>query len=206
VAVEIAGLTELTALDRDPELLAECRRRVARRDMSVTLVARDVLALGSGQRFDLIIAPAQFIQIIGEADERARLWEQIVARLEPGGLVAVTYVDADVALQSGQDFGATVSRRVGAHIYRSTELPAFALGAGVAVPWERALTRTRRHGSQRASRLSGRTTYAIVTMLYARVSDTGLRREGEGAGLRYIERRDLPSATHLPAAVLIFSR
>jgi SAM-dependent methyltransferase len=78
----------VTALDRDPVLIAELDRRAA--GLEVTTVISDARAFAIDERFPLIIVPMQTIQLLG--GERGRLEFLTCARhhLAPaGGLVAI---------------------------------------------------------------------------------------------------------------------
>jgi SAM-dependent methyltransferase len=78
---------EVTALDRDPELLAELEARAAAEGLRVATAraGAEDFQLG-GSRFGLVVAPMQVVQLL--ADRPAFL---VVARrhLAPGGLVAM---------------------------------------------------------------------------------------------------------------------
>jgi SAM-dependent methyltransferase len=79
----------VTALDSDPELLAELRARAARRGLAVETVPTDARLLGFGRpRFSLVLAPMQFLQIVGGAAGRAAVLRAVAGALVPGGLFA----------------------------------------------------------------------------------------------------------------------
>ncbi|HTU86844.1 MAG TPA: class I SAM-dependent methyltransferase [Solirubrobacteraceae bacterium] len=100
VALDLAGAGyQVTALDRDPELLAalEERRlgdnsRIAG-DISHTVVAdaRD-FDLGD-RRFPLVIVPMQTIQLLGGPDGRAGFLRCAHNHLRPGGILAAAIAE-----------------------------------------------------------------------------------------------------------------
>lgn len=78
---------DVVAVDRDPDLLAELRRRAGR--LPIDTVVADVRSLElTGRSFDLIIAPMQLVQLVGGFDGRARFLRAARAHLRPGGLLA----------------------------------------------------------------------------------------------------------------------
>ena len=75
----------VTALDREPELLAALRERAA--GLPVTTVVADARAFSLGRaRFGLIVVPMQTIQLL---DARAGFLAAAREHLVPGGLLAV---------------------------------------------------------------------------------------------------------------------
>jgi SAM-dependent methyltransferase len=80
---------EVTALDRDGELLDELARRAAAERLAVRTVAADARNLDLAGRFGLIAAPMQLVHLFGIAG-RARLLAGAAAHLAPGGRVAVS--------------------------------------------------------------------------------------------------------------------
>jgi SAM-dependent methyltransferase len=80
---------EVTALDRDRELLGELDRRAVAERLAVETVLADARALGLATRFGLIAAPMQLVHLLGTAD-RARLLAGAAAHLAPGGCLAVS--------------------------------------------------------------------------------------------------------------------
>lgn len=92
-----AGYT-VTALDRDPELIAALDRRGLGRNphidgatsrAAVTTVVADAREFDLGERrFPLIIVPMQTIQLLGGAEGRARFLACAHRQLAPGGVVA----------------------------------------------------------------------------------------------------------------------
>ncbi|HEX8158556.1 MAG TPA: class I SAM-dependent methyltransferase, partial [Solirubrobacteraceae bacterium] len=83
---------EVVALDIDPQLLEELRRRAA--GLSVRTVVADARSFSlPGQTFPLVIAPMQTVQLLGAAGRWSFL-RAARAHLAPGGLVACALADA----------------------------------------------------------------------------------------------------------------
>jgi SAM-dependent methyltransferase len=77
----------VTALDQDPELVAELRRRAHGLELDVVLA--DARSFALGRRFALCMMPMQTIQLLGGRDGRAAFLRCALAHLEPGGVLAV---------------------------------------------------------------------------------------------------------------------
>jgi SAM-dependent methyltransferase len=77
----------VTALDRDPELVAELRRRAEGLELDVVLA--DARSFALGRRFALCVMPMQTIQLLGGTDGRGAFLRCALAHLQPGGALAV---------------------------------------------------------------------------------------------------------------------
>jgi SAM-dependent methyltransferase len=91
----------VTALDRDPDLLAALERRLGRRSELLrpssqapvkTLVA-DARDFDLGERYPLVIVPMQTIQLLGGADGRERFLRCAHRHLVAGGVLAVAIAE-----------------------------------------------------------------------------------------------------------------
>jgi len=112
VALELAGLTELSVNELDELLMRELVRRAGARSLSVTPVPGDATKLDLGRRFDLILAPASFAQIIGGQGPRQALLRVIARHLGTTGVAVVAIADVDEILREcatpvGQQLAAT---------------------------------------------------------------------------------------------------
>lgn len=76
----------VTALDLEPELLAELERRAA--GLPVTTVVADARAMSLDARFGLVVVPMQTLQVLGGPEGRAAFLRAARAHLAPGGLLA----------------------------------------------------------------------------------------------------------------------
>jgi SAM-dependent methyltransferase len=93
VTLDLAGLGyEVTALDRDPILLAELARRAE--GLSVTTAAADAREFDLGRRFALCLVPMQTIQLLGGPAGRAQFLRCARVHLAQRGLVAIAISEA----------------------------------------------------------------------------------------------------------------
>lgn len=139
VALDLAEAGhEVTALDSDPALLEELARRAGERALHVECVQADARRLGPMPGFALVIAPMQFVQILGGAAGRAGLLAGAVRCLQPGGAFAAAIADLDeaVAAEDAAPPLPDVSQR-GDWIYSSLPLDVRPEPGGVAVEWLR---------------------------------------------------------------------
>ena len=91
----------VTALDRDPDLLAALQQRLGRNDQivdvssqaPVTTVVADARDFDLGERFPLAIVPMQTIQLLGGRDGRAQFLRCARRHLRPGGELAVAIAE-----------------------------------------------------------------------------------------------------------------
>jgi SAM-dependent methyltransferase len=128
----------VTALDANPVLLDELARRAEARGLAVDCVLADVRSLAGIGSFALIIAPMQFLQILGGASARARMLAGVIGCLPPGGrfAAAIANVDEAVAAESAEPPVPDVGERRG-WIYSSLPLDVRPEPGGVAVEWLR---------------------------------------------------------------------
>jgi SAM-dependent methyltransferase len=80
---------QVTALDSDGELLEVLRRR----SPDVDVVTADARAFELADRFRLVLAPMQLVQILGGPAERAAMLERVHHHLDPGGRFAAALAD-----------------------------------------------------------------------------------------------------------------
>lgn len=83
---------EVIGLDSDPELIAALRERAE--GLPVEAVAADARAFSLSAPVDLVLAPMQFLQLLGDSQERLDCLRCIAACLRPGGVVAAALVEA----------------------------------------------------------------------------------------------------------------
>ncbi len=90
VAIDLAARGHaVTALDRDPELLAA----LAERDPDVITVTGDARGFDLGTTFALVIAPMQLVQVLGGADGRLGMLRSAHSHLRPGGVFAAALAE-----------------------------------------------------------------------------------------------------------------
>jgi SAM-dependent methyltransferase len=85
----------VTALDLEPELLAELDMRAAAAgaDRRVRTVVSDARAFSLGERFSLVLVPMQTIQLLETEADRAAFLGCAAAHLAPGGVLAAALAD-----------------------------------------------------------------------------------------------------------------
>jgi SAM-dependent methyltransferase len=115
IALRLAGAGhDVTALDRDEELLASLAERAGDAGLEVETVVADATGFDLPRRFALIAVPMQTLQLL---DDRGGFFASAVRALQPGGLVAVAIADAlevfdesaplplpDVGIEDGREF------------------------------------------------------------------------------------------------------
>jgi SAM-dependent methyltransferase len=129
---------DVTALDSDPVLLDELAERAQARGFDVRSIAADARAFDPVGGFSLVLAPMQFVQIMGGGPGRAALLERVAACLRPGGAFAAAISDLDEAIAAEDappplpDVG-----ECGGWVYSSLPLDVRPEPGGVAVEWLR---------------------------------------------------------------------
>jgi SAM-dependent methyltransferase len=97
-----AGGHQVTALDSSPALVAELRRRALAGGYELEVVLADAREFSLERRFAAVLAPMQFVHLLGGAGGRAAMLAAAAAHLEPGGTLAV-------ALLADQGAGASAA-------------------------------------------------------------------------------------------------
>jgi SAM-dependent methyltransferase len=89
VALDLAGHGhDVTALDSDPDLLDELATRAASAKLSIETLHQDAREIDIRHAFALVIAPMQFLQILGGPAGRAGVLRGVAHALGPRGLFA----------------------------------------------------------------------------------------------------------------------
>lgn len=109
----------VTALDHDAVLLEELAGRAE--GLSVTTITADARRFSLDERFRLIVAPMQTIQLLGGPRGRQAFLAAAAAHLAPGGLLAVALTEHFDVYAPGPDQPALAPdvRRVGGTLYSS---------------------------------------------------------------------------------------
>jgi SAM-dependent methyltransferase len=95
VALDLAARGHrLTALDRDPELLAELARRAEELALELEVVVADAREFDLQARYALCLVPMQTIQLLGGAEGRAAFLRRARGHLTGNGLLAIAIADA----------------------------------------------------------------------------------------------------------------
>ena len=85
---------QVCGVDEDAGLVAELRSRAKAESLSVEAIRADAAGLRLDQRFRLVLAPMQLIQLLPDAESRRLCLEAIASHLLPGGLAALAIVEA----------------------------------------------------------------------------------------------------------------
>jgi SAM-dependent methyltransferase len=80
---------EVTALDRDPVLLAALRERAQAAGLQVRTVVADAAEFDAGSEFALVAVPMQTIQLLQDERARAGFFASARRAVAPGGIVAL---------------------------------------------------------------------------------------------------------------------
>jgi SAM-dependent methyltransferase len=199
VALDLAAQGyEVTALDADAELLAELEARAERGGLAVDTVVADARRLASGAaRFALVIAPMQFLQVVGGREARAEVLRGVAEALAPGGLfaTAVAALDDAVPPEDAEPPLPDVGERDG-WVYSSLPLDVRPERGGVAVERLRQVVSPR-----------GRLTEEHHTQLLDSLPPAQLEREAADAGLTPEARHVIaPTPDHVGSEVIVCRR
>jgi len=176
VALELAALTDLWANDLDEQLIEELVGRAKARGLSVTPVLGDATKLDLGRRFDLVLAPIGFAQIVGGQCTRQALLRVIARHLAVTGLAVVAIVDVDEVLRECATPAARQRLRARGRTFICQQLAATETEGGAQVIWKRGVYR------RTAGRLTGRPVEPAV-LTYHRVSTEDLAADARASGL-----------------------
>lgn len=129
---------DVTALDADPVLLDELAERAREGGLDVRCISADARTLDAAGRFALVLAPMQFVQIMGGEPGRAALLKAVAACLQPGGAFAAAISDVDeaIAAEDAPPPLPDVGERDG-WVYSSLPLDVRPEPGGIAVEWLR---------------------------------------------------------------------
>jgi SAM-dependent methyltransferase len=179
---------DVTALDRDGELLAVLAERAAAEGLDIRTIVADAADFDAGDGYDLVAVPMQTIQLL---PERAGFFTSARRALKPGGLVALAIAAELEPFEGSQLPPPDVVEHDGT---RFVSQPT----AVRAIP-----------GGTRIERLrhviagQDRTTEEDVIVLAA-VSADEIGAEGAAAGLEHVETRHIdPTVDHVGSEVVV---
>jgi SAM-dependent methyltransferase len=188
---------DVVALDSDADLLDELAARAARATVSVGILHEDARTLDLQARFPLVVAPMQFLQIVGGPAARADVLRGVARALRPGGLfaTAVAALDDAVPPDDVDPPLPDVGEREG-WVYSSLPLDVRPEPGGVAVERLRQVVSP-----------EGRLTEAHHTQILDSLTAARLEGEAAEAGLEARERRVIPpTADHVGSEVIVCRR
>lgn len=194
VALELARHGHpVVAVERDPELSADLRRRVD--GLPVRVVEADARSLELGERFPLCLVPMQTIQLLGGANGRGRFLRRARAHLRAGGVLALAIAEQFELFEVGPGQSGPLpdmGERDG-NVYASTPTAVRREGEGFVLERRREVVDAQGTRSATFDR----------TALDA-ISAPGLAREGRLAGLRDRGVRRIPSTSeHVGSSVVM---
>jgi SAM-dependent methyltransferase len=198
VALDLAAAGhDVTALDSDPVLLDELTRRAQERGLEVARLEADARSLGLIGSSSLVLAPMQFLQIMGGATERAKLLAGVAACLAAGGTFAAAIADLDEAV-AAEDAPPPVPDvgQSGDWIYSSLPLDVRPEPGGVAVEWLRQIVSP-----------AGTLTEERHTQMLDSLTVDQLEREAAAHGLHSIARHEVsPTPAYIGSMVVVCRR
>ena len=197
VALDLAAAGhDVTALDSDAVLLDELARRAREGGLEVACLHSDARRIGSIGSFSLVIAPMQFLQIMGGPTERAKLLASVAGCLAPSGTFATAIADLDEAV-AAEDASPPVPDvgQSGDWIYSSLPLDVRPEPGGVAVEWLRQIVSP-----------AGTLTEERHTQMLESLTPEQFEREAAAAGLRAIERHEVDATEAYIGSMVIVCR
>jgi SAM-dependent methyltransferase len=184
----------VTALDRDPELLAALAERAD--GAPVETVVGDAREFELDRRFALIIVPMQTIQLLGGAEGRRQFLHRARRHLQPGGAVAVAITDTLELFEVSEGAAAPLPDicEIQGVVYSSQPTAVRTDGDGFVLERRRETVAT--DGSRRV---------AEDQIRLDAVSTPELQREGGEAGLRATRVITVPpTADYVGSEVVVF--
>jgi SAM-dependent methyltransferase len=197
VALDLAAAGhDVTALDADAVLLDELTRRARERGLEVARLHSDARSIGSIGSYSLVIAPMQFLQIMGGPAGRAKLLASVAACLAPGGTFATAIADLDEAV-AAEDASPPVPDvgQSGDWIYSSLPLDVRPEPGGVAVEWLRQIVSP-----------AGTLTEERHTQMLDSLSVEQLEREAAAHGLRPVARHEVSQTPAYVGSMVVVCR
>jgi SAM-dependent methyltransferase len=182
----------VTGIDSDQALVGELRTRAGADDLSVRAEQADAAGFSFEERFGLILAPMQLVQLLPDAASRHECLRTAAAHLKPGGMLAMAIVEGAETGISPTPALPDVRERDG-WVYSSLPLGVSRDGDALVVERLRQSVAPDGHLSETRS--------AIPLQV---LSASSLEGEGRAAGLRPAGRRQIaPSDVHVGSTVVL---
>ncbi len=184
------------ALDRDPGFIAELARRAA--GLPVATHVGDAAGFELGERFRVVLAPMQLVQLLGGGGERERCLRCVAEHLVDGGLLAAAIVEGTPAAMPGEAWAPPLpdAREVDGWVYSSLPLE-------TGIDAERIVVRRLRQVVSPSGELSEE---VDETPLWRLTADR-LEDEARAAGLRPAGRRPIPAGdAHVGSTVVLLEK
>ncbi|MDO9407038.1 bifunctional 2-polyprenyl-6-hydroxyphenol methylase/3-demethylubiquinol 3-O-methyltransferase UbiG [Patulibacter sp.] len=196
VALDLASRGHrVLGVDVDPVFCAELRRRAAIRSLPAAAAVSDARELRLGERFGLILAPMQTVQLLDGPSGRAAFLAGVRDHLTPDGVAAIAMVE-DV-----EPFGADEAAHLAPDMKDHAGTVYASRPVGVTVQDGRiVLDRVREIVSPTGQRHES-TDRTVLDVLDA----DGLEDEGRAAGLRVLPLREVvATGEHVGSRVVMF--
>jgi SAM-dependent methyltransferase len=193
VALDLARAGhEVTALDRDDELLAALRERAG--SLPVRTLVADAAAFDAGEAaFALVAVPMQTIQLLPDAPARVGFFASARRALAPGGLVALAIAEELERFEEVVDLPAPDAAEADGWRFLSQPTAVREVAEG-----------TRIERLRHAIGPGGERSVEHDVVLLARVSVAGLEAEGAAAGLLPAPARHIaPTTEHVGSEVVL---
>lgn len=193
VAIHLARLGhEVTGVDTDAGLIAELSRRAQELGLPVETVLADAREVRIDERFGLVLAPMQLIQMLPSASGRREMLATIAAHLAPGARAALALVEPDIG-EVDADPPLPDVREVDGWIYSS--LPVAILDTG-----DRITVRRLRQTVSPAGELADEVDEVVICA----IGSDELAAEAREVGLRPVDRFPVPpTEDHVGSTVLV---
>ncbi len=195
VALDLAGRGhDVRGLDLAPELVEAFNARSAAAGLTASATVGDGRDFDLGERFALVLAPMQFVQVLAGGGERLSCLRCALRHLRPGGRVAVAIVDGmppELVEEAAPPL--PDARELDGWVYSSLPLDA-GLDAGTIV------VRRLRQTVSPDGELSDELDEIPLRLLAAETVEA----EAREAGLEPVARREiLPTDSHVGSAVVL---
>jgi SAM-dependent methyltransferase len=186
----------VTALDRDPELVAVLRGRAAERGLPIEALVADARAFELDRRFDLVLAPMQLAQVLHSEQERSRMLGCVARHLAPQGRAALALLDLAEQWEAAEEAAPTPDMlEADGWVFSSQPV---------------AVRRHEREGTieldriRRAVSPEGQLSESFSRTRLAVVPPARLEREARDAGLACEPRRSIPATPdHVASTVVV---
>jgi SAM-dependent methyltransferase len=187
----------VVAVERDRALATELARRAAAEALEVEVIAADARELSLDRRFELILAPMQFLQLFLDTGERRSVLAACRAHLARGGLLAAAVIDgvpeSILPPEPGDSAALPDLRELDGVVYSSLPL-------GVRVRAGVMESRRRRERVSAGGEIDAETHVDRLALL----DPSGVEAEAGSVGLRCDRRVEVaPTEAHVGSMVLI---
>jgi len=195
VSLDLAGRgVDVVAVDSDAELLAALARRADAADLEVETVCADARELDLGREFGAVIAPMQFVHLLGGAPGRTAALATARAHLAAGGTFAAALLADDTSVDG--EGGASVLpdvRELNGWVCSSLPLEVAVVESGIEIRRLRQLVSP-----------AGELTERTASVHLDRLTAEAFEHEASGAGLEPRERIVVsPTADHVGSVICV---